>query len=158
MSDRTNLNFPAVKMRVKRIGDAMYVWDSLRGKYLLLTPEERVRRYAIGFLVSHCNIPATSLVQEYPVPLNGMSQRADIVAVDASARPLMLVECKAPDVELRNIDRDKYFRIDADVFAQAVRYNSVVGARYVVLTNGITHFCYECENGEYRALGEFPRF
>ena len=147
MPNRTNLNFPAVKMRVKRIGDATYVWDSLRGKYLLLTPEERVRRYAIGFLVSHCNIPATSLVQEYPVSLNGMSPRADIVAVDASARPLMLVECKAPDV-----------RIDADVFAQAVRYNSVVGARYVVLTNGITHFCYECEDGEYRALGEFPRF
>lgn len=147
MSDRTNLNFPAVKMRIKRIGDTEYVWDSLRGKYLLLTPEERVRRYAIGFLVSYCNIPPTSLVQEYPVPLNGMSQRADIVAVDSSARPLLLVECKAPDV-----------KIDADVFAQAVRYNSVVGARYVVLTNGITHFCYEFANGEYRAMNEFPRF
>lgn len=147
MSDRTILNFPAVKMRVKQIGDATYVWDSLRGKFLLLTPEERVRRYAIGFLISHCNIPPTSLVQEYPVLLNGMSQRADIVAVDTSARPLMLVECKAPDV-----------RIDADVFAQAVRYNSVVGAKYVVLTNGITHFCYECEVGKYHALSEFPRF
>ena len=147
MSDRTNLNFPAVKMRVKQIGDTKYVWDSLRGKFLLLTPEERVRRYVIDFLVSYCNIPATSLVQEYTVPINGMSQRADIVAVDAAACPLMLVECKAPDI-----------RIDADVFAQAVRYNSVVGAKYVVLTNGITHFCYECLNGEYRVMSEFPRF
>lgn len=147
MPDRTNLNFPAVKMRVKRIGSDLYVWDSLRGKYLLLTPEERVRRYAIEFLVAHCNIPQTSLIQEYPVPLNGMSQRADIVAVDSAARPLVLVECKAPEV-----------KIDADVFAQAVRYNSVVGARYVILTNGITHFCYEFCDGEYRAMTEFPRF
>lgn len=147
MSDRTNLNFPAIKMRVRRVGDNTYVWDSLRGKYLLLTPEERVRRYAIEFLISYCNIPATSLVQEYPVSLNGMSQRADIVAVDSAARPLVLVECKAPDV-----------KIDADVFAQAVRYNSVVGARYVILTNGITHFCYESDRGEYRSLREFPRF
>lgn len=147
MSDRTNLNFPAVKMRVKRVGDYIYVWDSLRGKYLLLTPEERVRRYAIEFLITHCNIPATSLVQEYPVTINGMSQRADIVAVDSSARPLLLVECKAPEV-----------KIDADVFAQAVRYNSVVGAKYVILTNGITHFCYGFCAGEYRAMKEFPRF
>ncbi len=147
MPNRPNLNFPAVRMRVKRIGDAVFVWDCLRRKWLLLTPEERVRRHAIGFLVSYCNIPATSLVQEYPVSINGMSQRADIVAVDKSARPLLLVECKAPDV-----------KIDADVLAQAVRYNSVVGARYIILTNGITHFCYECCDGECRALDEFPRF
>ena len=146
MSNRTNLNFPAVKMRVKRIGDATYVWDSLRGKYLLLTPEERVRRYAIGFLVSHCNIPATSLVQEYPVSLNGMSQRADIVAVDASARPLMLVECKAAGIG-----------IDRQVLAQAVRYNSVLGARYVVLTNGLVHYCYEYAEGRYTRMDRFPR-
>lgn len=147
MPNRPKLNLPAVKMRVKRIGDTVSVWDCLRGKWLTLTPEERVRRYVIEFLVSYCNIPATSLVQEYPVSINGMSQRADIVAVDTSTRPLLLVECKAPEV-----------KIDADVLAQAVRYNSAVGARYVVLTNGITHFCYECCDGEYRALSEFPRF
>ena len=147
MSGERNINFPAVKMRVMRRGGKTYVWDPLRGRYLLLTPEERVRRHAIGFLVAHCNIPATSLVQEYPVTLNGTMQRADIVAMDASARPLLLVECKAPEVE-----------IDAAVLAQAVRYNSVVGARYIILTNGRSHFCYERRGGGYAALDEFPRF
>ena len=62
------------------------------------------------------------------------------------ARPLMLVECKAAGIG-----------IDRQVLAQAVRYNSVLGARYVVLTNGLTHYCYECADGRYTRMDRFPR-
>ena len=79
--------------------------------------------------------------------LNGQPQRADIVVIGRDGKPLMLVECKAPDV-----------RITRAVLSQAVRYNSVVGARYVILTNGIDHFCYEFRDGAYSPMPGFPNF
>lgn len=147
MSKQQELTLPPIKMRTKQVAGIRYVWDALRGKYLVLTPEERVRRYMLAFLVSYCRIPAHSLVQEYPVALNGMAQRADIVAVGTDGKPLLIAECKAPDVE-----------IDETVCAQAARYNAVVGARYMILTNGCKHYCYERTAEGYRQLDAFPRF
>jgi len=112
----------------------------------VLTPEEWVRRHLIGFLISHCGAQPMRIVQEYAVAMNGSPQRADVVVVDDRARPLVLVECKAAGI-----------RIDRQVLAQAVRYNSVLGARYVVLTNGLTHYCYECADGRYTRMDRFPR-
>ena len=134
--DYPRLNFPAVKLRISQRGEQMTVWDPLRGIYLVLTPEEWVRRHLIGFLISHCGAQPMRIVQEYAVAMNGSPQRADVV----------LVECKAAGI-----------RIDRQVLAQAVRYNSVLGARYVVLTNGLTHYCYECADGRYTRMDRFPR-
>ena len=145
MNNYPKLKFPAIRLRASRCGDEVRVWDGVRGKFLVLTPEEWVRRHLIEFLIVHRGVAPHSIVQEYAVPLNDTAQRADVVVVGADARPQMLVECKAPDV-----------KIDGGVFAQAVRYNSVVGARYVVLTNGLTHYCYELTDGNYRQLSEFP--
>ena len=72
-------------------------------------------------------------------------QRGDVVVVDDDAQPLVLCECKAPEIP-----------IDRHVLAQAVRYNSVLGARYLVLTNGRSHYCYELVEGEYRQCDRFP--
>ncbi|MBP3483059.1 MAG: type I restriction enzyme HsdR N-terminal domain-containing protein [Alistipes sp.] len=139
------INFPAVDMRTKVENGETYVFDIVRGGWLVLTPEERVRRHAIGFLMSHCGAELRSVATEYPVGLNGTSQRADIVVFDGECRPAALVECKATDV-----------RIGPDVLAQAVRYNSVLGARYIILTNGIRHFCYERTASGYRPMSRFP--
>lgn len=147
MSEPQELNFPKIKLRARVNGDAVEVWDDLRRMWLVLTPEERVRRYLIAYLVSDCSAPAHRIVQEYPVPMNGQAQRADVVVVDAAGRPLLLAECKAPEVP-----------VDQSVVAQAVRYNSVLCARYVVVTNGIRHFCYEYSDGKYVSMGAFPRF
>lgn len=144
--DYPRLNFPAIKLRVSRRGEQTTVWDPLRGIYLVLNPEEWVRRHLIGFLISHCGAQPMRIVQEYAVAMNGAPQRADVVVVDDQARPLMLVECKAAGV-----------KIDRQVLAQAVRYNSVLGARYVVLTNGLVHYCYECLDGQYTRMESFPR-
>lgn len=145
MTELPKLNFPAIRLRARHRGAAVEVWDPLRGIYLVLTPEEWVRQHLIAYLVSRCGAHPTRIVQEYAVSLNGQPQRADVVVVDDEARPLLLAECKAPHV-----------KIDGRTFAQAVRYNSVLGARYVVLTNGLHHYCCENCDGEYRRLDRFP--
>lgn len=132
------LNLPPVRLRAERRGADIYVWDDIRGRFLFLTPEEWVRRHVLAFLISQMGADKYCLSQEYPVTLGGMSQRADIVWI-SSGRPFMLVECKAPGVA-----------IDGAVFAQAVRYNSVVGAKYVMLSNGLDTRVYQkTQDGEY---------
>ena len=145
MNELPKLNFPPIHLRARRREGSVEVWDALRGIYLVLTPEEWVRQHLIACLISRCGAHPMRIVQEYAVPLNGQPQRADVVVVDDRARPLLIAECKAPAV-----------RIDAKTLAQAVRYNSVVGARYVVLTNGLCHYCCEYRDGAYRRLPGFP--
>ena len=113
MSELPKLNFPAIRLRARRRGEQVEVWDDLRGIYLVLTPEEWVRRHLIAYLVSHCGVLPKRIVQEYAVPVNGQPQRADVVVVGDGAEPLVLAECKAPEI-----------RIDERTLSQAVRYNS----------------------------------
>ena len=148
MSGLPKLNFPAIRLRARRRGDGVEVWDSLRGIYLVLTPEEWVRQHLIAYLTAYCGVQPKRIVQEYAVALNGQPQRADVVVVGDVKRSLPLITeriRKAPEIP-----------IDRHVLAQAVRYNSVLGARYVILTNGLRHYCCECRDGEYVQLGGFP--
>lgn len=145
MSVLPKLNFPPVRLRARRNGATVEVWDPLRGCYLVLTPEEWVRQHLTAFLASHCGVQPLRIVEEYAVPLNGQPQRADVVVVGDDAQPLLLAECKAPDVA-----------IGRQTLAQAVRYNSVLQARYLILTNGLRHYCYEYCDGSYTPLAEFP--
>lgn len=145
MNNNREINFPAIKSVTKIIDNQIYVWDSLRGRYLLLTPEEQVRQHVIAFLISHLGVIPQSIAQEYPVELNGTAQRADIVVMDKQLRPIILVECKAPDIA-----------INQEVLAQAVRYNSVLKAQYIILTNGHNHLCIEMVDGVYKKMNNFP--
>lgn len=146
MSLFPRLNFPACRFRTKREGVRTLVWDALRGQWLVLTPEEWVRQHLVRFLASREGIDPKHMAQEYPVGIGVLNQRADVVCFDRERRPLLLAECKAPDVA-----------IDDAVLSQAVRYNSVVEARYVMVTNGIVHRIYErISEGGYVPLSEFP--
>ena len=144
MPESVKLIFPTISPRLKSEEGEKFLWDSLRGKWLVLTPEEWVRQHTIGWLVTHKGIPALRITQEYPVKINGLNQRADIVVMNEFAKPHILVECKAPDVVL-----------DHEVVMQAIRYNSIVGARYILLTNGLKLYGYEYADGKYRGLKEF---
>lgn len=141
------LNFPTSKFRIRRVDDADFIWDDIRHKWLLLTPEEWVRQSFIHYIVEHRGAFASHISQEHPVLLGRLSQRADIVVFDSNLQAMMLVECKAPEVE-----------ITQRVFAQAVRYNSVVKAPMVVVTNGLRHLCCELdqESGRYNSMVEIP--
>ncbi len=111
----------------------------------MLTPEEEVRRRVVRHLMERLSVPATHIVEEYPVRLNGQPQRADVVAVDMEMKPWLVVECKAPEVA-----------INQSVVDQVVRYNSVIGARQVVVTNGRTIKAFaRSENGAYVEIA-FP--
>lgn len=112
----------------------------------MLTPEEWVRRHLVGYLVQKCGIAPLSIVEEYPVPLNGQPQRADVVVVDGEGKPFWVAECKAPEIEL-----------DDSVLEQAMRYNAVLKARYVLITNGLKLFCFELTADGYRQLAQLPR-
>lgn len=142
------LNFPPIHLRARH-GDAgrVEVFDKVRGKWLVLTPEEWVRRHVVGYLVSECGFHPEQIAQEHPVEINTMAQRADIVAFDNNSKPYMLVECKEPNI-----------KIDAAVLAQAVRYNSILHCPYIVITNGLNTFCYtHLEDGTYQPIDHFPR-
>ena len=145
MSEEVKLIFPEnCAPAVRELGGERFVWDSLRHLWLSLTPEEWVRQHLIGWLITAKGIPALRISQEYPVNINGQHQRADIVVIDDYAEPYILAECKAPHIT-----------INEEVVMQAIRYNSVVGARYVVLTNGRSLYCFEHYEGRYRAVKEF---
>ena len=151
MSEEVKLIFPAISARTKEEEGVKYIWDSLRGKWLVLTPEEWVRRHLVEYLITRCGAPLRSIVEEYPVNINSTPQRADVVVMDHSAKPLLLAECKAPEINFNNK------QCLEEVFAQASRYNAIVGARYIVLTNGLKHFCFEQQSdGTYTPLTSFP--
>ena len=141
------LNFPAIHLRARRSSNGRTeIFDAVRGRWLVLTPEEWVRRHVVGYMLSECGFKAQQIVEEYPVNINGMPQRADIVAVDGSAQPLVVVECKEPNIP-----------ISQAVLSQVLRYNSVLHCRYIVITNGIECFSYAMvEDGSYAPLDHFP--
>lgn len=144
------LNFPRINLHAVEDNGRTMVFDRVRSSYVVLTPEEWVRRHLVEFLISHCHAPLRSVVEEYPIPLNSMSQRADVVVLGADSQPLLVAECKAVDINLTNET------IRKEVFCQATRYNAVLKARYVVLTNGINHYCFERMESGYAVLGSFP--
>ena len=146
------LNLPTFEMKVSGTKQQPKILDVLRRKYVAITPEEWVRQHLIRFLSERMGAVPQYVSQEYPVSLGGMSQRADIVVCGRDGKPCLLAECKAPDVALEEEG------VARNVLAQAVRYNSVVGARYVLLTNGRRHLCFEWDAraGRYAPLGNFP--
>jgi hypothetical protein len=144
-ADFPKLNLPPCRLRVDERGGELCVWDALRGRWLVLTPEEWVRRHVLAMLAGR-GFGAANISQEHPVRVNGQPQRADIVLFGAGGRATMLVECKAPEVA-----------IDGRVLDQAFRYNAVLGADHVMLTNGLRHYMYRVSpDGEYTPLREFP--
>ena len=124
------LIFPRYTFRLQRKGEQLKLWDEVRRQWLVLTPEEWVRQHLIRYLQEHCKVPFGLIAQENPVVLNGMRQRADVVVYGLNGQPCLMAECKAPEVAL-----------DGDVLAQAVRYNSVLGAPVLILTNGRRLVC-----------------
>jgi type I site-specific restriction endonuclease len=143
--DLPRLNFPQYSFRVSSEGGTLRVWDELRHGWLQLTREEWVRQHLLRFL-QESGVPPAMIRQEHPVSVTGMAQRADIVVYGKSGRAALVVECKAPEVA-----------IDQSVYAQAVRYNAVLGAPYVMLTNGLRHAVYRADDsGGYTPLASMP--
>ena len=143
------LNLPAYPFSVREQEGKAMIFDPVRRKYVRLTPEEWVRQHMVQFLVQEQGVPAALVAIEMGFDYQGMTRRADVVVHDRRGQPLLLVECKAPEVEIRQA-----------VFDQVARYNKVVRARYLVVSNGLEHFCYvpDYEAGTYHFLDVLPRY
>ena len=142
------LNLPTTDLRVKEVNGKQQVFDALRKKYVRLTPEEWVRQHFINYAITHLKFPAGLIAVEMPVNINGLNQRADIVMHSTQGQPIMVVECKAPEVS-----------INKTVFEQASRYNLVLRAQFLVVTNGLQHFCARINNdGSYEMMKKIPQY
>lgn len=146
----TPLNLPQYNINVRTIADGTtQIFDSLRGKFLVLTPEEWVRQHFVSFLINHKGFPAGLMANEVSLTLNGASRRSDTVVYNTSAQPLVIVEYKAPSV-----------RITQKTFDQIVRYNMVFKAPYLIVSNGLNHYCchIDLENRTYKFLPDIPSY
>ncbi len=129
------LNFPDFEFRIRTEGQNKQIFDSLRGRFVALTPEEWVRQHVIRYLVEEKKYPGSLMGVEKAVRVLQLDRRADVVVYSRDGRPWMIVECKAAHVP-----------VTEETLYQAARYNMALGARYFVLTNGLDHYC--CRIGE----------
>ena len=129
-----HLNLPAYDLKLKQSVQQSLIYDTIRRKYIVLTPEEWVRQHFINYLVYHLGYPKGLLAIERGMSYNQMAKRTDICVFGLDGRPQMLVECKAASIP-----------ITAEVIKQASSYNKSIKAPYVVLTNGMEHFCWKVD-------------
>lgn len=143
------LNFPEYVFKIESDEEGRNtIFDGIRGKYVRLTPEEWVRQHLVRYLIEEQGFPAGYAALEKGFQYAGTVVRADVVMHDLKGHPVLIGECKAPEI-----------RVTEAVFEQLARYNSVVEARYLVATNGKTHFCCERKiGGGYTFLLELPKF
>ncbi|MBR5435758.1 MAG: type I restriction enzyme HsdR N-terminal domain-containing protein [Muribaculaceae bacterium] len=144
------LNLPEYSdVRICRDGDALKIFDRIRKKYVALTPEEWVRQNFVNHLIENLGYPESLIANERGIELNGTSRRCDTVVFDRYGLPAMIVEYKAPTVN-----------ITQDVFDQIVRYNLVLHARFLIVSNGMTHYCCEIDTttGAYTFLPAIPDY
>lgn len=146
MGSYPQLNFPVYSFRLRSSDGVDSIWDDIRKAWLVLTPEEWVRRHVVRWLVETRGVTPQLIAQEYPVDVYGQRQRADVVVFGKDMQPLLLIECKEPGID-----------ISPEVYAQAVRYNAVVGACYIMITNGLKHYVYgQNDTGGYASLKTLP--
>ncbi|WP_294140723.1 type I restriction enzyme HsdR N-terminal domain-containing protein [uncultured Sanguibacteroides sp.] len=142
------LCLPSFDYKVKKQQGQTLIFDVVRKRYVVLTPEEWVRQHFIHFLVTYRGFPVRLIAVEKEVEVCGLKQRFDLVCYDRQGKPYLIVECKAPTVPLSQV-----------VFDQAFRYNLSVAARFVAITNGCELYCGEMtEEREFRLLTDIPYF
>ena len=143
------LNLPIAALKTKLVDGTTQVFDQVRKKYLVLTPEEWVRQHFIHYLNQEKNYPLGLMGVEQMVKYNGMQTRADIVLYTTEGKPNMIVECKAPNV-----------KITQDAFNQIAKYNFKLQVPFLVVTNGMKHYCcrMEYDSNEIKFLEEIPTY
>ena len=137
-----HLNLPTYNIRLREVAGKYDVFDPLRRKYVALTPEEWVRQHFVNFLIEQRDYPSGLMANEVSLNLNGLSRRCDV-------RPRVIVEYKRPTV-----------RITQKVFDQISRYNIVMQVDYLIISNGLDHYCckMDYEHQTYAFIQNIPNF
>ena len=134
---------------IKKEKDKAYIFDPLRNKFVTLTPEEEVRQQFVATLIKHKGYPAGRMGNEISLKLNNTKRRCDTVVYDKFGSPCVIIEYKAPNIE-----------ITQDVFDQITRYNCVFKVNYIIVTNGIRCFCCKIDytKNSYSFLKDIPLY
>ncbi len=143
------LNLPIYPFKFKQEGTRKHIFDSIRKKYVLLTSEEWVRQNFLQYLIREKNFPASLIAVEVGLKYNQLQKRTDVLVYDKQGNPHLMVECKAPEI-----------KITQDAFDQIARYNMVFKVKYLVVTNGLHHFCCRMDYSDntYHYLELIPPF
>ena len=128
------------------------IFDELRKKWVVLTPEEWVRQHFVRYLIDHKNYPASLIGVEVTFKINSLTRRADILVYNRVGNPVLIVECKAPGI-----------KINSRVFDQVVAYNFRFNLKNIIVTNGLKHFAFTIEGDnenslEYSFLKSIPYY
>jgi hypothetical protein len=143
------LNFPHFEFKLRDVNNRQEIFDPIRRKFVTLTPEEWVRQHLIAYLTLVKGYQASMIGVEKQLLLNKLPKRFDLVVFGRNASPFLLVECKAPGVE-----------ITEKTFDQAARYNMLLRAEYFLITNGLEHYTcrIDYERKQYIFIEDVPDF
>jgi hypothetical protein len=143
------LNLPSFPFKLQQQNGKNVIFDALRKKYVTLTPEEWVRQHFIRFLIDYKGYPKGLLANEVQLVLNGTKKRCDTVLFNKDLSARMIVEYKAPHIEITQA-----------VFDQITRYNMVLKVDYLIVSNGINHYCCRIDYNtmSYTFLPEIPDY
>lgn len=146
----TELNLPKYNMRISRDrNNNIKIFDSIRKKFVSLTPEEYVRQHFTNWLINYLHYPMGLVANEVKISLNSTIKRCDTVVYSNTGDPMMIIEYKAPHIS-----------INQNVFDQIVRYNMVLKTKYLVVSNGMQHYCciIDYENNSYQFIPHIPTY
>ncbi len=144
------LNFPRTyDFTTRTVDGRREILDGLRRQYVVLTPEEWVRQNLVQFLVQDMDYPRGLIAIEHSLEVHGQLHRADLVVYDRGGTPLLVGECKEPKVA-----------ISQETLDQIAHYNRTLRARYLLVSNGLQHYCYaiDRERNQFRFLDHLPRY
>lgn len=149
MFNPTPLNLPNYPFKITKRDDLYFIFDEIRKKHLVLTPEEWVRQHFVKHLVKNGEFPAALLKLEGGLSLNQTKKRSDILVYNNSGEKMMVIECKAPSVAITQA-----------TFDQAARYNAIYKAPWLVVTNGLQHYYAKIDhvNGLFRFVEDLPNY
>ena len=144
-----NLNLPPFEPKISEQAGKTMVWDPVRMLWTPLTPEEQVRQAFVSYLTNYKGYPLSHIANEQAIQLNGMSRRCDSVVYDKAGQPKVIVEYKRPTVT-----------ITQKVFDQISRYNLVLHVDYLIISNGLKHYCVRMDYnaGKYTFLQDIPTY
>jgi len=141
------LRFPSYQFRFKNSENKVAIFDQIRKKFIILTPEEWVRQHVVHYLLYDKNYPKSWINVEKIIKLNGLTKRYDVVVFNPDGSIYLLVECKAPEI-----------KINQTTFDQIARYNLALKADYLMVTNGLDHYFCKMDyiNEKYDFLQDIP--
>lgn len=143
------LNFPKFSFRFKNSENKRLIFDEIRKKFMVFQPEEWVRQHCVQYLIQEKKYPKSLINVEKELKVNNLSKRYDIVVFNPDGTIHIIVECKAPKIN-----------INQSTFDQVARYNLTLKADYLMVTNGLNHYYCQMdfENERYQFLKDIPDY